>query len=235
MYWPEVQSSMFHYLLGINDPTVSLHFRDADFDQVVEDSLWLIGRQANNYVAVRRTCLDTVNGVRGCPIDSATAGQAWVCVVGDSTMYGSFSHFQTLVSQAQFTENWHHNGIDQWIYYASVTFDTTTVAHAWGRDSLLTSRPSPVATEAPAFHVYPNPVSAVNGHLSIEGNVPEAGLVTLRLMDLNGRILATRQLRHSGGSFHSEWELQNLSLATGMYGLEVRSANGYDFLRVLVQ
>ncbi|MBL0019539.1 MAG: hypothetical protein IPP17_24675 [Bacteroidetes bacterium] len=156
MYWPDVETSLFHGLLGVADPTVALHFRDGDFDEVVEDSLWLIGRQASDYVAVRRTCLDTVNGVRGCSFDS-TDGQAWACVVGDSTMYGSFAHFQDLISQSQFAESWSHNGVDQWVYSASLTFDTTTVAHAWGRDSLLTSRGDAVLADGADFKVYPNP------------------------------------------------------------------------------
>lgn len=229
MYWPEVETSLFHGLMGVADPTVALHFRDSDFDEVVEDSLWLIGRQSGNYVAVRRSCLDTVNGVRGCNLPD---GQAYACVVGDVNMYGSFVNFQDLVSQSQFSEQWYHNGIDQWVYAASITFDTTTVAHAWGRDSLLTSRSEQVSAAASSFKAYPNP--AVD-RLAIEGEIPEAGPVTLRLMDLQGRVLVTRVQRHGGGMFHAELDLRALGLASGMYGLEVRSAGRSGFLRVLVE
>ncbi len=231
MYWPEVETSLFHGLLGVEDPTVALHWKDGDFDQVVEDSLWLIGRQANNYIAVRRTCVDTVNGVRACTFDS-TDGQAWACVVGDSTRYGSFAHFQDLISQSQFSEQWYHNGVDQWLYAASITFDTVTVAHAWGRDSLLTARPDPALAEEAAFKSFPNPA---NERLNIEGNLPEPGPVSLRLMDLQGRVLATRVLNHGGGMFHSELDLRALGLASGMYGLEIRSGRRIDFLKVLVE
>jgi hypothetical protein len=197
----------------------------------VEDSLWLIGRQANNYIAVRRTCVDTVNGVRACTFDS-TDGQAWACVVGDSTRYGSFAHFQDLISQSQFSEQWYHNGVDQWVYAASITFDTISVAHAWGRDSLLTARPDPALAEEAAFKSFPNPA---NERLNIEGNLPEPGPVSLRLMDLQGRVLATRVLNHGGGMFHSELDLHALGLAVGMYGLEIRSGKRIDFLKVLVE
>jgi hypothetical protein len=229
MYWPEVANSIVHGMLGIQDQTVALHFRDADFDQVVEDSLWIIGRQASNYVAVRRSCLDTLNGVRGCNLPD---GQAYACVVGDANMYGSFANFQNLISQAQFAEQWYHNGVDQWFYAASITFDTTTVAHAWGRDSLLTARSEQVSAAASSFKVYPNP--AVD-RLAIEGAIPEVGPVSLRLMDLQGRVLATRVERHSGGIFHAELDLRVLGLASGMYGLEVRSAGRSGFLRVVLE
>jgi hypothetical protein len=231
MYWPEVKTSLFHGLLGVEDPTVGLHFRDADFDEVIEDSLWLIGRQADDYVAVRRPCIDTVNGVRACTLDS-TDGQAWVCVVGDSTMYGSFAHFQDLISQSQFAESWYHNGVDQWMYWATFSFDTTTVAHAWGRDSLLTARREPVLADGETLKLYPNPA---RDRVSIEGELPEVGPVSLRLMDLNGRVLVTRVLHHAGGVFHSELDLRALGLAGGMYGLVVRSGRRMDFLKVVVE
>ena len=215
--------------MGVADPTVALHFRDADFDEVVEDSLWIIGRQASNYVAVRRSCLDTLNGVRGCNLPD---GQAYACVVGDANMYGSFANFQNLISQAQYAEQWYHNGVDQWLYAASITFDTVTVAHAWGRDSLLTARPDPALAEEAAFKSFPNPA---NERLNLEGNLPEPGPVSLRLMDLQGRVLATRVLNHGGGMFHSELDLRALGLASGMYGLEIRSGRRIDFLKVLVE
>ncbi len=230
MYWPEVETSLFHTLLGVDDPTVALHFRDSDFDEVVEDSLWLIGRQSSNYVAVRRTCLDTVNGVRGCAFDS-TDGQAWVCVVGDATMYGSFAHFQDLISQSQFAESWYHNGVDQWMYWATFSFDTTTVAHVWGRDSLLTARRDPVLADPVALKAYPNPTL---DRVTIEGEFPETGLVTLRLIDLHGRVLATRQSLHGGGMFQSELHLRALGLASGIYGLEIRCGKRRDLLKVVV-
>ncbi|MEM7040190.1 MAG: hypothetical protein AAF570_24695, partial [Bacteroidota bacterium] len=130
MYWPEDVPALFQALLGIEDESVALHFRDSDFDQVVEDSLWLMGQLGENYVGVRRRCEDVVGGIRAC---DSLPGQAWVCVVGDSTMYGSFSNFQNLIGQAQFSEQWYHDANDQeWVFFASVTFDNTTISHAWG-------------------------------------------------------------------------------------------------------
>jgi hypothetical protein len=230
MYWPEVAHSLFHAALGINDPTVALHLKEGDFTEIVEDGLWLIGRQAQNYVAVRRSCTDTINGLRAC--NPPNTGQTWACVVGDATMYGTFAHFQALIAQSQLTEQWYHDGINQWVYDASLTFDTTTISHAWGRDSLLNARTAPISVDAPAFRVFPNPAK---DRVSVEGSILEAGAVCLRLIDMNGRVLAVRQLRHGGGAFHADLDLRGLGLANGMYGLEVRHGGRVDFLRVLVE
>lgn len=48
---------------------------------MLQYSLLLLGRQANQYVAVRRHCLDSINNVAACYMDR---GQAWVIIVGDS-------------------------------------------------------------------------------------------------------------------------------------------------------
>ena len=230
MYWPEEVNSLIHGMLGIQDPTVSLHFRDSDYNEVVEDSLWLMGRQAGNYVAVRRSCIDTANGVRGC--NSGASGQAWACVVGDVALYGSFANFQNLISQSQFTEQWYHDGISQWVYFASITFDTTTIAHAWGRDSVLSTSIRPISSGPSPVAVYPNPA---HDRLSIQGNIPEPGPVSLRLIDMSGKVVAMRVQPHGGGSFHAELELQEIQLASGIYALEVRSAKRLDYVKVVVE
>lgn len=230
MYWPEEEPSLFHALLGIDDPTVSLHFRDSDFDEVAEDSLWLLGRQGGNYVAVRRNCADTINGIRAC---NPPAGQAWACVVGDSGMYGSFANFQNLISQAQFSEQWYHDGANQeWVFFASIQFDSIGISHAWGRDSILTARPGPASIDTHPFTIYPNPA---RDRLTIEGPVTKAGLVSLRLMDLSGKVLATQVQKHAGGMFRTVLDLRALNLASGLYGLEIKSAEGYGYVKILVE
>lgn len=231
MYWPQEEPSLFHVLLGVDNEDVALHFRDSDFDEVVEDSLWLIGRQDQNYVGVRRHCRDTVNGVPAC---ETIEGQAWACVVGDSTMYGSFANFQNLISQAQFSEQWYHDpAAQEWVFYAEVTFDSTTISHAWGRDSVLaTSQPEAISTTALPFTAYPNPAQDL---VSIEGAIPEAGTVSLRLVDLTGKVLAESFQKHPGGAFHSQLDLGELNLPAGIFGLEIRSGDRYGFVKVFVE
>lgn len=230
MYWPEEEPSLFHTLLNIEDQSVSLHFRDSDYDEVVEDGLWIIGRQGSNYVGIRRSCLDTVNGIRACNLPD---GQSWVCVVGDANMYGSFANFQNLISQSFFEEQWYHNGAPQeWVYYAGITFDGKRIDHAWGRDSVLTSRPDPLTPHSNPFKVYPNPTE---DQVWIAGEIAGTGVVSLRLMDLNGKVLDAREQKHLGGTFETSIDLKSLAIPAGIYGLEIRSEQGYDFVKIMLE
>ena len=230
MYWPEEKPSLFHTLLDIADQTVSLHFRDTDFDEVVQDSLWIMGRQGNNYVGIRRACTDTVNGLWAC---DAPDGQGWACVVGDANLYGSFANFQSLIAQAQFEEQWYHDGTQQeWVYYASVTFDNTSIDHAWGRDSVLATSAAPVLSPSHSFQVFPNPAQ---DRISIAGEIASTGNIHLRLMDLNGRVLDSQIHKHPGGSFETSFDLKSLRLSKGIYGLEIRGKNTYDFMKLVIE
>ncbi len=150
MYRPEPNNIL------MKSSDVGLHFKDADFDEIRNDSTWVLGRQENGYVAVRRPCDGLINNVRGC---SNGRGQTWVIVVGDSSMYGSFSNFETLITQSQFNEEWYYDSLnEQSVYYASVSFDTTDIEYAWRVDSLINS-----VNELPAlgsFKLYPNPTQS---------------------------------------------------------------------------
>lgn len=135
---------------------VALHFKDADFDEVRNAGLWVLGRQGESYVAARRYCDSIINNVRACGIER---GQSWVIVVGDSSMYGNFNNFEGLVNQSQFTDSWYYDSInEQSVYYASVTFDTTTIDYAWRVDSLISSVNE--IPDAGGFKVYPNPTQS---------------------------------------------------------------------------
>jgi hypothetical protein len=156
MYRPEKGNIL------LTNPEVALHWKDADFDETVENGLWLIGRQDKGYVAARRTCTGEIDSVRACP---TVDGQTWIIVVGDSDMYGSFSNFQSLVDQAQFEEQWYYDTIaSQSVYYASIVFDTTAIDYAWGLDSTL-SGVNDLALTSNDLSVYPNPA---NGQVVID-------------------------------------------------------------------
>lgn len=151
MYRPEPVETIF----GFVHSDVALYFKDSDYDEVREDSMWLIGRLRNNYVGVRRSCLETIDSVRAC---HTVNGQTWVIMVGDSDMYGSFDHFQAVIDSSHFTERWYYDSTTmQEIYYAKIEMDTITIEYAWGRDSLgVTGIPEVTNSEV---SVYPNPFS----------------------------------------------------------------------------
>jgi hypothetical protein len=152
MYRPEANLPT----AGFNKPTVVLHWQTALFDEIRNDSLWILGRQANSYVGVRRYTIDTASGNMICPVDS---GQSWVIIVGDSTMYGSFDNFQSIIDHSQFSDRWYlDTTVQPWqyVYYAQIIIDSTNINYAWGVDSVLPTSISNVSSK-PAFNIFPNP------------------------------------------------------------------------------
>lgn len=150
-YVPPIVGAAFNY------KDVALHFKDADFDETVNDSMWLLGRQQDRYVAVRRSCIGEIDSVRACP---TTGGQTWVIMVGDSLMYGSFANFQSLINQSQFIEQWYFDSLNQQsVYYAKIVVDTTTIEYAWGNDSATTGFIDKNQEEF-LWSIYPNPANS---------------------------------------------------------------------------
>jgi hypothetical protein len=181
MYRPEQKSPVLPY----KNPEVALHFKTADFDEVKNDSLWLLGRQANQYVAVRRHCLDSINSVPACYMDM---GQTWVIIVGDSTMYGSFTHFQNLISQSIYEENWYMDTIaqpNQYMYHAKINFDTTTVEYTWGVDSIVATGIKQI-TANHALNLYPNPTS---DKLNLDLSALKNQQATVQVTNMFGQVM----------------------------------------------
>lgn len=176
MYRPESKLPILSY----SNPEVSLFWKDADFSQIVEDSLWLLGRVDESYVAVRRYCIDTMNGIRMCPV---AEGQSWVIMVGDSSMYGSFSNFQNVVHQSQFEDQWYYDSAGaQYVYYAKIEVDTISIDYAWGVDSVVNSAVNELADAG--FGLYPNPT---NGMVTVDVSSIQSSKLTIKVTDLVGR------------------------------------------------
>lgn len=140
-------------VVPFNNKDVALHWKDADFDEIVEDGNWIIGREDNGYVAVRRHCVGEINTQRACETD---AGQAWAFVVGNDAMYGSFSSFQNLISQSQFEEEWLVTLAGDSTYHASVQFDTTFIEYYWDPLEFVGIEE---ATDNGSFLMWPNPAT----------------------------------------------------------------------------
>jgi len=190
MYRPEFKLP----LLPSSDPEVGLYFNVADFDEVRSDSLWLLGRQADRYVAVRRHCLDSINTVPACYMNQ---GQAWVIMVGDSIMYNSFNNFQSLVQQSQFTEQWYLDETvepNQWVYYAKITVDTLSVEYAWGVDSIDASGFDKVK-RSDNLKLYPNPSTDV---VNIDLSAYQNQQVTIQVNNTVGQTIFNEKITNPG-------------------------------------
>ena len=212
MYRPEPKS----VLLGVSNPTVSLHWRNSDFSEIRNDGQWLLGRVDNNYVGVRRSCVGIINGLWACNITNPP-GQSWVIIVGDSAMYGSFNNFQTIADSAQFTENWHYDtATQQEIYYAKVVIDGKTLEHAWGRDSALSTGISDVKRDASGLALYPNPANG-NVNVSLE-NAPQNGKI--EVYNMVGELIYQSALNSKTMSISTgQW-------SDGLYAVRVTTESG---------
>jgi hypothetical protein len=212
MYRPEFKPA----LLPFSHSEVALYFKQSDFDEVRTDSLWILGRQDENYVAVRRYCTDTINSVAACTMNG---GQAWVIMVGDSALYGSFNNFESLIQQSLFTEQWYIDTANaQYVYYAKVTVDTTTLEYAWGTDTTVSTGLQNLYGNNGNLAVYPNPAgNRVEVDLSAFVNED----VTLKVINGLGQEVYTETLKVYSNSSKA---IYVLPLPKGIY--TITAANG---------
>jgi hypothetical protein len=166
MYRPEKLPPVVPFV----NKDVALHWIDSVYDEILEDGMWLMGREGQGYVAVRRSCLGEINGVRAC---ETNAGQTWVIVVGNEHMYGSFTSFQSAISSSQFMEEWLVTLNGDSTYHASIQMDTIFIEHFWNPMEY-------VGVEAQAgkeqVKIWPNPTDDV---------------LTLELQELSGPLEIT--------------------------------------------
>lgn len=151
MYRPEPKPDFLNY----NNPEVALRWIDADFDEIRNDSMWLLGRQAESFVGVRRSCVGEINGARACDIPN---GQAWVIIVGDTGIYGSFDNFQSIIDNSQFEQKWYYDSlVSKWVFFAKIVIDSTTIEYAWAGDSMSTVGINKEEIDNKVINVFPNP------------------------------------------------------------------------------
>jgi len=179
-------------ILKYKNPEVALYFKDSDFNEVRSNNNWLLGRQGESYVAVRRACIDEIDSVRACPNPK---GQTWVIVVGDSSMYANFNSFETMIQQSQFTDSWSlDTTVSPWQhnYYAKVVVDNNTLEYTWNRDSVIETSINEI--EVANLSVYPNPA---RGEFNID------------LHDFAGKNVAVKVINAMGQEVYKETLLVN--------------------------
>jgi hypothetical protein len=179
--------------------------------------MWLLGRQANQYVAVRRHCLDSINNVAACYMDK---GQTWVIIVGDSAMYGTFTQFQAKVDQATYQERWYLDTVaqpNQFVYYSKINFDTTSIEYAWGVDSVTTTGVNEIAAND-ALKIYPNPSS---DKLNIDLSAIQNQQATIQVSNMFGQLIYSEKVMLSTSNnktiYVSDWP-------SGTYTIAVETA-----------
>lgn len=216
MYRPEPIPDLVNLFASdlFEDKEVSLFWDEDAYDEEIEDGNWLMGRQGENYVAVRRSCTEMVNTWWACETEG---GQTWIIMVGDSSMYGNFNNFQNIVAQAEFTENWYYDeATSQSVYQASITIDTLSIEHIWGMDSIISSLKSPVDDRF-VFSVYPNP-STDYVNLRVQG-LPNQQ-INLSVINAVGKVIYTDQMEFSSSSKQA---LKTSNWPVGLYTILIET------------
>ncbi len=210
MYRPDPTLPFF----GQTEMEVALHWFDADFDEVRTSGNWLLGRQENGYVGVRRSCTTEINNMIAC---DNTEGQTWVFMVGDSAMYGSFDDFQSIIDSSQFEEEWYLDTVtDQWVYYAGIIIDTVSIDYAWNQDSSSTGIFSAANTELD-FNVYPNPAT---DKVTVDLTAFEMDMVSITVVNAIGQTVFTESEPTVKSNLFT---LNTAGWARGVYFLTVNS------------
>jgi len=216
MYRPEPLSPILPFFTK----DVALHWTDSDFDEIVEDGNWLIGREDNGYVAVRRHCIGEINTHRACETD---AGQTWVFVVGNDAMYGSFSNFQNLISQSQFEETWITDVNGDSTYFASIQFDTISIDYEWGP---LVHTGIQEAPEMGSFHMWPNPATET---LTVDLSEFEKS-ATISVINNLGQVVYSERI-----SSKNQFTLPVSNWSDGVYSVTIRDESKVATQRLVKQ
>jgi hypothetical protein len=206
MYRPEPKPGLLPYF----NNEVVLRWLNSDFDEQQTFGNWLIGRQAQSYIGVRRHCIDKVNGSHGCYY--TTDGQAWAIVVGDSSMYGSFQNFQNLVQQSQFEEQRYFDSVNEKsVYYAKIIFDNNTIDYAWEVDSFRDIT-GIVNIETNQLAVYPNPMK---DELKVDLTLIAGNKADIEIYNLSGQLVLKEKLTVA----QSTHRINTAALPAGIYTL----------------
>ena len=225
MYRPEKGLALFGYT-G-EKLNVAMHWKTTAFDEIREQGNWILGREGNSYVAVRRFCVDQQNGI---PVCDNPDGQTWIYMVGNSDMYGSFDAFEQKILQSQYESRWYFNlPTLQWVYYSKIVIDGKTLEYAWNGDIL--SGPTRTTSikkflNTTSFALYPNPAKEV---LNIDLSALKKP-ARIRLFSTLGQEMYTEDniLPNSLKTINtSEW-------SRGMYYIELETEDGIETGKILI-
>jgi hypothetical protein len=228
MYRPEKGLALFGHKGDKLD--VELFWQTNKFDEIREDGNWILGREGNGYVAVRRNCVGDINGVKACDNPD---GQTWVFMVGNSDMYGSFDAFEQKIIQSQFETRWYFNlPTLQWVYYSKIVVDGKTIEYAWNGD--IFSGPTVVTAiktnkKDVNVGVYPNPA---NNSFTVDLSAFRNQNILVRIVNINGEEVYNEVIEKN---YAVEKNIETSNWLSGMYFVLVESENEQSVQKVMIQ
>lgn len=161
MYRPEKGLALFGYI--DNKLDIALKWDANVFDEIREDNNWIIGREKDGYIAVRRHCTDSILNKIACDNHD---GQTWIIVVGNIEMYGSFDNFENIIKTSIFESKWYFDlPTLQWAYQSKINIDNKVLEYTWYADIFSFPTEKEVSTaiinkkDYQEISVYPNPAN----------------------------------------------------------------------------
>ncbi|MFN8281693.1 MAG: T9SS type A sorting domain-containing protein [Chitinophagales bacterium] len=227
MYRPEKGLALFGYKGEKLD--VAFHWQNDKFDEIREDGNWILGREGNGYVAVRRSCTGEINGVRACDNPD---GQTWVYMVGNSDMYGSFDAFEQKILQSVYEEKWYFNTPTlQWVYYAKIVVDGKTLEYAWNGD--IFSGPTRVTAiktnkNDVSTAVYPNPAK---DNFTVDVSAFRNQKILVRIVNINGEEVYNEIVENNNADTKN---IEASNWSAGMYFILVESEKDKSVQKVMI-
>ncbi len=223
MYRPERGLSLFNH----KDLDVALHWKTEDYDEERESGSWLLGRQGNSYVAVRRKCSGTINNVKACSDPDA---QTWVIVIGNDDMYNNFDNFQQIIEQSEFTEKWYYNGgTSEWVYYAQIKVDGKTVEYTWNGDAESGPTSPDANIQSSTINVYPSPAS---DQISIDLSSIQNQSVKIEITNMLGQKIYSDQ---SSAVSTRIKQINTSGFSTGLYLVNVSSGDTRYTRKIMIK
>ncbi len=228
MYRPEKTLALFGYTGEKLD--VSLFWENDKFNEIRESGNWLLGREGDGYVAVRRHSTGYINGVRA---DDNPDGQTWVIMVGNSDVYGSFDAFEEKINQAQYEEKWYFNlPTLQWVYYSKIVVDGKTIDYAWNGDILSgPTRTTGIknASNTKELAIYPNPAK---DDFTIDLSFIAKGFASISIINITGQEVYKENLEKNIATLKT---INSKNLADGMYMVLIENENQFYTQKLLIQ
>jgi hypothetical protein len=227
MYRAEKALSLFGYTGEKLD--VSLFWETNKFDEIRERGNWILGREGDGYIAVRRHCVGDINGVKAC---NNPDGQTWIYIVGNVDMYGSFDAFEQKINQSQYEEKWYLNVPTlQWVYYSKIIVDGKTLEYAWNGDILSGPTRIPTGINNPKniakeLNIYPNPANDI---ITVEiPNTIHSG--TLKIINATGAVIYSEDINLISNNIQN---ITTKDFPEGMYIIQIESEQ-YLFIQKLL-
>lgn len=219
-YRPEKGLELFGYT-G-DKLNVGLHWNNSVFDEIREDGNWILGKENDGFVAVRRFCTNTINNVMAC---DNTDAQTWIFIVGNEDMYGSFDNFEQLIKSSQYEEKWFFNlPTLQWAYYSKITIDGKTLENTWYADIFSGPKEPITSINKNIFHnsdlkIFPNPASDF-----VNISLPNKNLQhsTIQMFDMKGQTINIDK-----EIIQNQYRINTSQLQSGQYIIQIKIENDF--------